>query len=167
MISAHRPVRPSASRSIREYHPVLQGGEPPLTPEGSKGAKKVAQDPTAKNRSGSEVRKRPRQTLVRWDGDEFEIVDGRAAAKRLTVPSWLRELALEEAARHTRPTRRAGADRQLLAKILGQLGKIGSNLNQITRRANIDPGERAEIGATHAQLRAMLPLILEALGSKP
>ena len=56
------------------------------------------------------------------------------------------------------------ADKELLRQVLGQMGKIGSNLNQIARSANIDPGERIELSASIAVLRAIAPLLMEALG---
>lgn len=54
----------------------------------------------------------------------------------------------------------------MLAKALGQLGKVGSNLNQLARAANLDRAERVEAMLTIAALRELLPAFLEALGRR-
>jgi hypothetical protein len=137
-----------------------------LTPEESKEARRVKKPTTPKPRRGSEARQRARQSLVRWDEEEWKAVDEQAARARLTVPSYLRQLALAEEKRKTRSTRRAPIERELLAKVLGQLGKIGSNLNQLAHAANLNRSENAKIMATVAELRRLLPPILGALGRK-
>ena len=155
----------------REFARLLALEEPPApSPPATKPTPpKTAKTPKAAraSRRGSEERQRSRQTLVRWSEEEFQDVDSRAGAARLTLPSWLRELALEELKRQTRSTRRAPLDRAELAKILGQLGKIGGNMNQIAHAAHLGLGAQLQLNAALKDLRAVLPVILEALGRKP
>ena len=66
----------------------------------------------------------------------------------------------------TRSTRRAPIERETGAKILGQLGKIGSNMNQIAHSAHLGLAVEAQLTGALAELRATLPVMLEALGRK-
>jgi hypothetical protein len=54
----------------------------------------------------------------------------------------------------------------MLAKLLGQLGKAGSNVNQVARAVNTTGAERAEIDATMAEVRAAAEAITSALGRR-
>lgn len=119
----------------------------------------------APTRSGSETRKKSIPVTSRYDEDEYRELDEAASRAGMTRASFQRVQSL--ATPKTRSTRRAPIERELLAKVLGQLGKIGSNLNQVAHAANIDRTERAKINATVAELRVMLPHLLEALGRKP
>ena len=116
------------------------------------------------SRRGSETRKKSLLVTSRYDEAEFAELDEAASRAGLSRASYQRVQSLAKP--KTRSTRRAPIERELLAKVLGQLGKIGSNLNQLARAANIDRTERAEIVATVAELRGLLPPIFEALGRK-
>lgn len=116
------------------------------------------------SRRGSETRKKSLLVTSRYDEAEFAELDEAASCAGLSRASYQRVQSLAKP--KTRSTRRAPIERELLAKVLGQLGKIGSNLNQLARAANIDRTERAEIVATVAELRGLLPPIFEALGRK-
>ena len=67
-----------------------------------------------------------------------------------------------------RSRRRPSADMALLAQVLAQLGKRGSNLNQIAHRLNSDaaigPAELVDAIAEH---RACVTAIMRALGMNP
>jgi hypothetical protein len=58
------------------------------------------------------------------------------------------------------------ADRQLLARALGELGKVGSNHNQLARRQNIsgEEPELAEWQRIEAVIQDIRCMLLEALG---
>jgi hypothetical protein len=58
------------------------------------------------------------------------------------------------------------ADRQLLARALGELGKVGSNHNQLARRWNIsgEEPELAEWQRIEAAIQDIRCMLLEALG---
>jgi hypothetical protein len=118
------------------------------------------------SRRGTETRKKTIPVTSRYDADEFAQLDEAASRAGLTRASFQRVQSLTTTPK-TRSTRRAPVERELLAKTLGQLGKIGSNLNQIAHAANINEADQFDIGAAVAELRAFLPLILESLGRKP
>jgi hypothetical protein len=119
---------------------------------------------TTQPRHGSQQRKKLHMVTTGYDAAEFAELDEAASRAGLTRASFQRVQSLT--APKTRSTRRAPIERELLAKVLGQLGKVGSNLNQIAHAAHLDRASRAEIGATVAEIRAMLPVILKALGRK-
>jgi hypothetical protein len=121
-------------------------------------------DSLAKPRRGSETRKKSQLVTSRYDEDEFAELDNAASRAGLTRASYQRVQSLGTP--KTRSTRRAPIERELLAKVLGQLGRTNSNLNQLTHAAHLGHTERAAIGATVAEIKALLPVILEALGRK-
>jgi hypothetical protein len=118
-----------------------------------------------KSRSGSQTRKKLRMVTSGYDEAEYAELDNAASRAGMTRASYQRVQSL--AVPKTRSTRRAPVEKEALAKVLGQLGKIGSNLNQLTHEANIGYMDRAEISATLTEIRGLVPLILSALGRKP
>lgn len=122
-------------------------------------------EPTKPARRGSEKRKKTFLVTSRYDESEFTELDEAASRAGLTRASFQRVQSLAKP--KTRSTRRAPIERETLAKTLGQLGKIGSNLNQIAHAAHLGQFEKYEMLATVTQLKATLPLLLEALGRKP
>ena len=117
-----------------------------------------------RSRRGSDTRKKTIPVTTRYDAAEFAELDEAASRAGLTRASFQRVQSLSKP--KTRSTRRAPIERELLAKVLGQLGKIGSNLNQIAHAANIGHDRRADVDAAVAELRAVLPPMLEALGRR-
>lgn len=114
---------------------------------------------------GTDKRQREKQCLVRLSPEEFARVTDKADKAGMATAAFMRAAALGDAG--PRAQRRAPADKETLLRILGQLGKIGSNINQIARRLN--SGERADLPVLEEALRAYLELrnaIFEALGLK-
>jgi hypothetical protein len=110
--------------------------------------------------AGSNKRRRPRQSLVRWTDEEFNAVSAKA-----DKAGFIRAAALGDAG--PRAQRRPPADYKLLRQILGQLGRIGNNLNQIARA--LHAGQLASIPELRAALQAynaVRDAIFEALGKK-
>jgi hypothetical protein len=139
-----------------------------LTPDGSEESA-VPRTPQATKRNarrGSEKRKKTIPVTSRYDEDEFAELNESASRVGLTRASFQRVQSLGTPPK-TRSTRRAPIEREMLAKALGQLGKVGSNLNQLAHAANVDRTERSQIMVTIADLRELLPTFLEALGRKP
>jgi hypothetical protein len=122
----------------------------------------MPKDSPAKARRGSETRKKTYLVTSRYDAEEFAELEEAASRTGLTRASFQRVQSLAKP--KTRSTRRAPVERELLAKVLGQLGKIGSNLNQVAHAANLDRAARDDITAAIAELRPMLPLLMKALG---
>lgn len=89
---------------------------------------------TKRQTSGSETRQRGRLLQVRLTEAERARIEADAAARRLTAASYARAVLLGEDA--PRFVRRPTEDAAELARLLGQLGKIGSNLNQLARLGN-------------------------------
>jgi len=113
--------------------------------------------------SGTEKRERTAHVTVRLSPAERSELDGKAEAEGLTVSSYIRQIALGG------PPPRQGKRRPHaqvdLVRLLGQVGKIGSNLNQVARRMNAgDSVSAAEIQDTLAGLHRIRELVLSALG---
>jgi hypothetical protein len=120
----------------------------------------------SKPRRGTETRQKSVPVTTRYSPAEFAQLDEAASRAGLTRASFQRVQSLGTPPK-TRSTRRAPIERELLAKALGQLGKVGSNLNQLAHAANLDGAERVEAMLTIAALRELLPVFMEALGRKP
>ena len=151
-------------RPVSIITPRQSQPEPPPPP--AKAAQPLAAPPKP-SRSGSETRDKSKVIPSRYSPEEWEQVNEAASRAGLTRSSYQRIQTLQTAPK-TRSTRRAPIERETLAKVLGQLGKIGSNLNQIARSINRGRNtyDEGEIFAAVAELRALLPAIYGALGAK-
>ena len=69
--------------------------------------------------SGSDKRRRSRQSLIRWSDEEFAAIASKADKAGLAVAAFLRAAALGEPG--PRAKRRPPADYVLLRQILGEL----------------------------------------------
>ena len=100
---------------------------------------------------------------VRCTPDERAALTAAAAQASLSVGAYLRATALGGTG--PRAVRRPTADREALARLLGELGKVGSNVNQIARVANTsgDPPEPDTLGRIALDVRAMRDALMEAL----
>ena len=116
--------------------------------------------------AGTDTRQRTKQCLVRFTEEEFADVSGKADKAGIATAAFLRAAALGNAG--PRAQRRPPAEQQLLRQILGHLGKVGSNVNQIARQLN--SGERAAVPELREALAAYLDLrdaIYRALNMDP
>lgn len=114
--------------------------------------------------SGSEKRQRNMRLVVRMNTDEFNRIAARADACGLASAAFLRACGLDGDA-GPRARRKPPVDHQLLRQVLGHVGRVGNNLNQIARSLN--SRERASIPDLQEALRAYLDIrnaIYEALG---
>jgi hypothetical protein len=115
-------------------------------------------------RSGSEKRQRTTIVTMRISPQEAATIRQLAQNRGETVSAMMRSALL-----HNRP-RLARIDLQAVARLLGQLGKIGSNINQIAYHLNAGrPGDRVE-GRLEDALRDLSELrlvCLQALGKEP
>jgi hypothetical protein len=116
--------------------------------------------------SGTEKRIRDRSLTIRLSADERIVVDEAADRAGLTAGSYARQAILGAPA--PRQVRRPPIERRELARLLGELGKIGGNLNQLARAANSGTVlDGVEIGAALAGLRDVRAAVLAALGRAP
>lgn len=115
---------------------------------------------------GSDKRQRAKQALVRFTDEEFAFLAARADRAGLTHAAYIRATVLGTPG--PRAQRRAPADQEALRAALGQLGRVGNNLNQIARVLNAgedhDPAELRDALAAYLEVR---DAILTALGKKP
>lgn len=122
---------------------------------------------TERRRSGSETRKRPHSATVRFSDAEWIEVLARADEVGLSIASYLRLVAIDAAP--PRAARTPPIDRQLVAQLVGHVGKIGSNINQIARAFNAAGAvpERDDLAKAMAAVLEMRAACLQALGRKP
>ena len=116
--------------------------------------------------SGSDKRQRGKTLAVRCTTEEFNAIAAKADAAGMPAGAWLRATALGDAG--PRAQRKPPADHQTLRQVLGQLGKIGSNINQIAHTLN--SGGQVEppvLQSALAACRDMRDAVLTALGKKP
>jgi hypothetical protein len=116
--------------------------------------------------SGTEKRVRDRVLPIRLSAEERAAVDEAAEQAGLVTSSYARQVLLGAPA--PRQVRRPPVERRELARMLGELGKIGGNLNQLARAANtgVFVDERALDDAL-AGVAAMRDAVLLALGREP
>ncbi len=118
--------------------------------------------------AGSEKRKRNKLAHVRLSDEEHALLKSAADATGLALGAYLRAAALDTPG--PRAARKPPIQRQELVRLLGQVGKVGGNVNQIARAINTgdDPhGLVDDIKASAVEIAEMRAAILEALGRKP
>jgi hypothetical protein len=115
---------------------------------------------------GSEKRVRNRHLTIRLDEDERAIIDAAAEEARLTAGSYARQVLLGGPA--PRPVHKSPVERQELVRLLGQLGHIGGNINQIAKSQNTGVTVyESEIVAALRAVTDMRDAIMLALGREP
>lgn len=116
--------------------------------------------------SGTEKRVRRSILPIRLAADERAALDAAAEKAGLTTSSYARQAMLGAPA--PRQVRRPPVERRELARLLGELGHIGGNLNQLAKSANTSVVVYGnEIAAALGQLREMRDAVLVALGREP
>ena len=101
---------------------------------------------------------------VRCTAKERSQIDAAATQAGLSVGAYLRTLALGKAG--PRAVRRPPVERKELARLLGHLGKVGSNINQLAHAFNSTrrfPGI-AELAAMRQQVTELKDALMKALG---
>jgi hypothetical protein len=112
---------------------------------------------------GSETRVRNKHLTIRLSPDERARIDQAADRSGLTPGSYARQVLLGAPA--PRQVRRPPIERRELARLLGELGHVGSNLNQIARLGNVGEAiDAAELATVLADLGVVREAILKALG---
>lgn len=101
---------------------------------------------------------------VRCSAAEHATMHAAAAQSGLTVGPYLRALALGSPG--LRAVRRPPVEKAQLARLLGELGRVGSNVNQLARVANTngETPKEAELAAITAELATMRAALMKALG---
>jgi hypothetical protein len=107
---------------------------------------------------------RTRIIPVRSNESERAAISEKATRAGLSVGAFLRSLALGDAG--PRAVRRPPIERKELARLLGHLGKVGSNINQLAHAFNRDrilPGF-PELLAIREDIKQMRAALMKALG---
>lgn len=102
---------------------------------------------------------------MRCTADELAILNAAAERAGLTVGAFMRKQCLGEAG--PRAVRRPPVEQAALSQLLGQLGKAGSNLNQIARALNMGEEISADHAAAIAAIREAGLAISATLRGKP
>ncbi len=101
---------------------------------------------------------------VRCTAEERLKIDDAARQAGLSIGAYLRSLALGSAG--PRAVRRPPIERKELARLLGHLGKVGSNLNQLAHAFNRErriPG-LDELNAIRQKVGELRDALMKALG---
>lgn len=116
-------------------------------------------------RSGSETRKRNVLLTARFSPQEAASIRQISDRTGHSVASLIRRALLDTPP--PRASRRPPADMQAIARLLGQLGKIGSNINQLTKHANAGRYQENSIELALRDLGELRIVCLQALGKEP
>jgi hypothetical protein len=112
--------------------------------------------------SGSETRQRQKALRIRLTDAELATIEAAGERAGLSLAGYARSLLLS--APPVRQARRPPVERAELARLLGELGKIGSNVNQIARVLNgagdAGQGDLTAVQADIAEIRAVIMLAL-------
>ena len=126
-------------------------------------ASKAEPAPSPRRKSGSQKRQRKACTVMLTPGERAAL-EADAAAAGLSLGAYLRACGLKGEA-GPRARRSPTVDRQALAVARAELGRIGNNLNQMTRAVNMNwVPDMPELRATLAEVRQASAAILKALG---
>jgi uncharacterized protein (DUF1778 family) len=112
--------------------------------------------------SGSETRQRSSIIAFRATPSERAEIERAAEHSGLTLGSYIRARLLT--APQTKSTRRPPVEREALAQLLAQLGRIGGNVHQISKALNFREPVTADIPAVLAEVKAAGAAIMHALG---
>ena len=116
--------------------------------------------------SGSDKRQRSHQSLIRWTDEEWANVSGKADKAGLAVAAFARAASVGDPG--PRAQRRPPADHRVLRQILGEIGRIGNNINQLARARNSgDEVNRSDIAEGIRACLDIRNVIYEALGKNP
>ena len=113
-------------------------------------------------RRSSEKRQRSYVAQFRCSDAERAQLEAQAERAGLSPSAYMRHQCLGTAG--PRAGRRPPVERAALAQVLAQLGKCGSNLNQIARALNSQGEVRQDIDEAVADFRAACAAITAMLG---
>jgi hypothetical protein len=100
---------------------------------------------------------------VRCTLDDHAFIGETAAQAGMSIGAFLRTVALGRAG--ARAVKRPRIESEQLAKLLGEIGKLGSNVNQIAKWANTDRAapSAAEIARMREDISAMRAEVMKVL----
>lgn len=100
---------------------------------------------------------------VRVTEGDRDRIDAAAGQAGLSIGGYLRALALGSAG--VRAVKRPRVEKEQLARILGEIGKLGSNVNQLAKWSNTErsAASQAELTQMRADIAAMRAEVMKAL----
>ena len=117
-------------------------------------------------KSGSATRQKQNVVTFRVTAEERRELETAALTAGLTTGSYIRQTLLKTV--RTGKRRRPLADAAALPRLLGELNRIGGNINQITRRVNFGEtplaGEFRQALAGHVEIIAAIRAALGLAG---
>ena len=116
-------------------------------------------------RRGSEKRQRTRTLSVRFNEQEAETVRKLADRAGLSTGALVRHALFNTPP--PRAARRPTVNHKAVAQLLGQLGKIGTNINQLAKQANAGRYQENTIELALRDLMELRTACLQALGREP
>ena len=117
------------------------------------------------DRSGSEKRQRTHMFSVRLSLKEAKQARLMAERAGLSQAALIRQALFNSSP--PRAARRPTINHKAVSRLMGQLGKIGSNLNQLTKHANAGRYQEASIELALRDLMELRMACLQALGREP
>jgi hypothetical protein len=118
-----------------------------------------------KRRPTSNSRKRQIVLTARFNEDEARAIRTIAEQTGLSLGALLRHALLEVPPPHAR--HRPSVDHEAVARLLGELGKIGSNVNQLAYYAHLGRFQSNSIDVALRDLMELRLACLQALGREP
>lgn len=119
-----------------------------------------------KKRKRSEKRHRQKILAIRLTDAEWKDLQTRADVAGLSAAGYSRAAILN--AKPLRASRRPSVNVSILSEFLGQMGKIGANINRIAKLMNMGGWpEREETSQMAADVRLIRDTLFRALGFKP
>ena len=116
-------------------------------------------------RSGSENRRRTHIFTVRFSPKEVATVRLKADRAGLSIAALLRQALLN--VEPPRAARTPTIKQKAVLKLLAEIGKIGSNVNQLTKHANAGRYQQASIELAMHDIMDIRMACLQALGREP
>lgn len=116
-----------------------------------------------KKKSGSENRARKIILPVRLTAEEHAEITAKAEAAGVSAGGFLRACGLGQVTPGTK--RRAPADKAILERVIAELRRVGNNINQIARAANMnEPTDSVSLNHALSEYMATLHQLREASG---
>jgi len=116
-------------------------------------------------RSGSSKRKRTQMLTARFNEQEAAAIREMADSTGCSVGALIRHALLNVPP--PRAIRRPSVDHKAVARLLGQLGAVGNNINQLAYHANVGRYRDPAIEGAMRDLSEMRLACLQALGFEP
>lgn len=118
-----------------------------------------------RTRSGSQKRQYNCRPSMVCNDEEYAFLEAAAEKAGMSLSAYLRHQCFGTPG--PRAVRRPPIERTVLAQLLANIGKCGSNINQIARALNSGEAPPANLDEALAEVRAVAQDVIRALGRSP